>query len=69
MRTPTICAPIHDVRRRIAQRRRPPSRVVQEERLQRAGNEVCARQRSRHHVWRPAPFRSALYPASDLVAD
>jgi hypothetical protein len=34
----------HDnVRTRIAQRDRPPRRVIEEKRLQRAGNEVCVR--------------------------
>src|SRR6185437_11172433 len=39
----------HDVRTRIAQRNRPAGRVLEEERLQRARNEVRARNRTRHH--------------------
>ena len=42
----------HDVRTRIAQRDRPPPRVVEEERLQRAGDEVGARNRTRHRTTR-----------------
>src|SRR5205085_11288450 len=41
-----------DVRTCIAQRVRPPGRVLEEERLQRAGDEVHARDRARHHLWR-----------------
>src|SRR5262249_24495583 len=39
----------HNVRTRIAQRDRPRGRVLEEERLQRARNEVRARNRARHH--------------------
>src|SRR6516164_1489884 len=43
----------HDnVRTRLAQRDRPPRRVLQEKRLQRAGNQVRARNRIRHHARR-----------------
>jgi hypothetical protein len=38
-----------DVRTGIAQRARPPGRVLEEERLQRAGDEIGARKRARHH--------------------
>jgi hypothetical protein len=40
----------HDIRTRIAQRRGPTVRVLEEKRLQRAGGEVRAGKRIRHHV-------------------
>ena len=49
----------HDVRTCIAQRDRPPGRVVEEERLQRAGDEVHARNRTRHHAGRLVTRRPA----------
>jgi len=45
----------HNVRTRIAQRDCPPGRVLKEERLQRARNEVRARNRTRHHPRRTVP--------------
>src|SRR5439155_17990547 len=41
-----------DVRTCLAQRDRPAGRVPEEKRLQRAGDEVRARKRTRHLAWR-----------------
>ena len=48
-----------DVRTCTAQRDRPPGRVLEEERLQRAGDEVHARNRTRHHARRSVTRRPA----------
>ena len=48
-----------DVRACTAQRGRPPRRVLEEERLQRAGDEVRARKRTRHHGRRSVASRPA----------
>ena len=57
----------HDVRTCIAQRLRPPGRVLVEERLQRAGDEVRARKRARHHARRSVA--SAGRGAEDRTVD